>query len=82
MRRAGLAVAVAVVSLGCRDRAAPVPERTTTGTSLNLGATPTTPEVHINPAGDGGATAVQIGNARVQLPGENDRADQAEREAR
>jgi hypothetical protein len=39
-----------------------------------------TPEVHINPQGDAGATSVQIGGARVVLPGENDRAAQAEAE--
>ena len=62
----------------CRDRAPP--QRTTVGTSLNVSATGMTPEIHINPQ-DGGALNMQVGGARVQLPGENERAQQVEREA-
>lgn len=40
-----------------------------------------TPEIHINPQGDGGAMNLQIGNVGVHLPGENERGAAAEREA-
>lgn len=65
----------------CKRRPPPVPERTTVGTNLNVGATAMTPEVHIN-ARDSGATGIQIGNVQAQIPGEGEhRAAAAEREA-
>ncbi len=57
------------------------PDRTSQGTSLNLNATAMTPQVHINPQGDGGATQIQIGNARARLPGEDERGRPAARAA-
>ncbi len=85
MRSIVVACVVFALSLNaCKRRPPPVPERTTAGTSLNVGATAMTPEVHINQR-DGGSGAggmnIQIGNVGVQLPGENDRGAAAEREA-
>lgn len=68
--------------LGCGNRGQRGPEHTTARTSLNLGATAANPEVHINPQGDAGATQIQIGNVNARLPGESERAQQAEREPR
>jgi len=79
MLRPTLALCIALSLAACGKKAAP-PQATTQGTSLNVGPTVMTPEVHINPQGDAGATSVQIGGARVVLPGENDRAAQAEAE--
>jgi len=56
------------------------PERTATGTSLDLHATAMTPQVHLRAAGDGGATRIQIGNVQAVLPGEAARATQEEAE--
>lgn len=67
----------------CKRRPPPVPERTTVGTNLNVGATAMTPEVHINQrdgGGGAGAMNIQIGNVNVQLPGENERGRAAEHE--
>lgn len=68
---------IALVLLGCGNRARPAPERTSPPSSLNLGATAATPEVHINPSGDAGALQIQIGNVNARLPGEDERARQA-----
>jgi hypothetical protein len=65
-----LAIVMVLGSCGGRRRQ---PERTVQGTSLNLNATPLSPQVHINPLGDAGATHVQIGNVQVRLPGEAER---------
>lgn len=77
--RPTLALCIALSLVACGKKAAP-PQATTQGTSLNLGPTVMTPEVHINPQGDAGGMSLQIGGARAQLPGENDRAAQAEAE--
>ena len=76
--RPTLALVLALSLAACGKKAPP--QATTQGASLNVGPTVMTPEVHINPQGDAGATSVQIGGARVVLPGENDRAAQAEAE--
>jgi hypothetical protein len=81
MRSLLVACAVVAVSFSaCKRRPPPAPERTTAGTSLNVGATAMSPEIHINPQGDGGAMNLQIGNVGVHLPGENERGRAAERE--
>lgn len=73
-----LVTSLLAVACGSRRRE---PERTTQGTSLNLNATAMTPQVHINPQGDAGATQIQIGNAQARLPGEDERGRAAERAA-
>ncbi|MEZ4392101.1 MAG: hypothetical protein R3A48_13465 [Polyangiales bacterium] len=70
-----------VLLLGCPGRRRE-PEHTTARQSLNLGATAASPEVHINPQGDAGALQIQIGNVNARLPGEDERARQADPEAR
>lgn len=74
------ALALALGACGNKSRSSVPPQVQTPGTSLNLEATAATPSVHIN-ARDGGATQLQIGNVQTQLPGENARAQAAEREA-
>lgn len=71
------AILVALLALAaCGGRREP--ERTHQGTRLDLHATTMTPQVHITPR-DGGATEIQVGNARVQLPGEAERNHELER---
>lgn len=75
-------VCLALSASACKRRQPPPPPGpVTVGTHLNVGATAMTPEIHINPQGDGGAMNLQIGNVGVRLPGENERGAAAEREA-
>jgi hypothetical protein len=71
--RSPMLFVVVVLTCACGDRnRAPAHEVRTQGTSLNLNGTALSPTVHINPQ-DGGGTNIQIGAARVNLPGENAR---------
>lgn len=80
MKRTVIVWVVFVLS-ACGKTTPPPPGTTTQGTSLNVGATAMTPQVHINPQ-DGGATSIQIGNVQAQLPTEAQRGEtQADREA-
>ncbi|MFO0625809.1 MAG: hypothetical protein U0325_09360 [Polyangiales bacterium] len=71
------AAIVVLMLLGCGNRSRATPARASAPGTLNLGATAVNPEIHINPAGDAGATQIQIGNVNTRLPGENERAQQA-----
>ena len=73
-----LALLVAAFASACGSKRRE-PASTTQGTSLHLGATAMTPQVNIGPQGDAGATQIQIGNAQVRLPGEDERGRGAER---
>jgi len=75
-----LALLVAALASACGSKRRE-PAATTQGTSLHLGATAMTPQVNIGPQGDAGATQIQIGNAQVRLPGEDERGRTGERAA-
>lgn len=66
-----LALLVVLASLSCRRRHPPPPPPRPEGQLLHVENAPGVPVVDIHTTGDGGVTHVQIGAARVDLPGAN-----------